>query len=83
MLSRNLINPALNGPLVQGVQRTEYTIGVSGCGKKAVYISVRAVGAVGCTAIEGRSPGAWASWFRTCHFGCRIIPTDWFCYANS
>jgi hypothetical protein len=54
VLSRNLINPVLNGPLDQGVQRTEYTIGVSGCGKKATYITVCQVGAVGCIAGEGR-----------------------------
>jgi len=58
VLSRNLVNPVVNGPIVQGVQRTEYTIGVSGCGKKAIYLSVCQVGAVGCTAFEGRAPGS-------------------------
>jgi hypothetical protein len=54
VLSRDLINPVLNGPIDQGVQRTEYTIGVSGCGKKATYITVCQVGSAGCVAGEGR-----------------------------
>jgi hypothetical protein len=56
LLSRSLINPAINGPTYGGVQRTEYTIGISGCGKKASYITVCQVGAVGCIAGEGRLP---------------------------
>jgi len=50
VLSRNLINPVLNGPMMNGQQRAEYTIGVSGCGQKAIYISVCQVGSVSCVA---------------------------------
>ncbi len=55
LLSRNLINPVLNGPVYAGVQRTEYTIGVSGCGQREVYIALCQVGAVSCVAAKSRS----------------------------
>jgi len=57
VLSRNLINPVLNGPMMNGVQRAEYTIGVSGCGQKAIYISVCQVGSVSCIAAAARNAG--------------------------
>ena len=36
VLSSNLLQPALYG----GFEHAEYTIGVAGCGRRAVYISV-------------------------------------------
>jgi hypothetical protein len=57
VLSRNLINPVLNGPMMNGVQRAEYTIGVSGCGQKKVYISVCQIGSVSCITATGRDSG--------------------------
>lgn len=54
VLSRNLVNPVLNGPMMNGVQRAEYTVGVSGCGQKAVYISVCQIGSVSCIAAASR-----------------------------
>jgi len=54
VLSTNVIQPALNGPLVQGVYRTEYTIGVAGCGKRRTYIVVCPEGGTGCYAGAGR-----------------------------
>ncbi len=54
VLSRNLIQPVLNGPLVSGPQRAEYTIGVSGCGKKATYIAICQVGSTSCVSGESR-----------------------------
>jgi len=53
ILSRNLIQPVVNGPIVQGVQRAEYTIGVSGCDKKQTYIAICQVGSVSCVSAEG------------------------------
>jgi hypothetical protein len=55
VLSRNLINPVLNGPMMNGVQRAEYTIGISGCGQKATYIAVCQIGSVSCITAAGRN----------------------------
>jgi hypothetical protein len=54
-LSRNLVNPVLNGPMMNGVQRAEYTIGISGCGHKAIYTFICQVGSASCIAAAGRS----------------------------
>jgi len=54
VLSRNLIQPVLNGPLVSGPQRAEYAIGVSGCGKKGTYIALCQVGSTSCVSGESR-----------------------------
>ena len=58
VLSTNVIQPALNGPLVQGVYRTEYTIGVAGCGKRRTYISssVRRAARVATPVLGGNWP---------------------------
>ena len=55
ILSRNLINPVLNGPMMNGVQRAEYTIGVSGCGQRQIYISVCQIGSVSCISAASRN----------------------------
>jgi hypothetical protein len=34
VISREVIQPALQGPFVNGIQRAEYTIGVAGYGRK-------------------------------------------------
>jgi hypothetical protein len=47
VLSQNLLQPAL----YNGRKRAEYTIGVAGCGKRAVYISVCQIGSVACFAV--------------------------------
>ena len=54
VLSTNVIQPALQGPLVQGPQRLEYTVGVTGCGKRRTYIVVCPEGGTGCYAAPGR-----------------------------
>ncbi len=46
VLSSNLLQPVL----FNGLERAEYTIGVAGCGKRAVYVSVCQVGSVACFA---------------------------------
>ena len=46
ILSRNLLQPVLYG----GLGRAGSTIGVAGCGKRAVYISVCQLGSVACFA---------------------------------
>jgi hypothetical protein len=54
VLSTNIIQPVFNGPLVQGTYRTEFTIGVRGCGQRRTYIVVCPQGSTGCYATAGR-----------------------------
>ena len=53
VLSREVLQPVL----YNGLEHTEYTIGVSGCGKRAVYISVCQVNSTSCLAARGRGSG--------------------------
>jgi len=50
ILSSNMLQPVLWG----GEERAEYTVGVSGCGKRAVYVVVCPLGSTGCFAAAGR-----------------------------
>lgn len=50
VLSREVVQPALQGPWVSGIQRAEYTIGVSGCGERKTYIVICPEGGDGCYA---------------------------------
>ena len=54
VLSTNMIQPALQGPVVSGPQRMEYTIGVTGCGKRRTYVVVCPQGGTGCFAAPAR-----------------------------
>jgi hypothetical protein len=38
VLSSEVVPPPIEGPLVAGVRRAEYTIGISGCGKRQEFI---------------------------------------------
>jgi hypothetical protein len=40
ILSREAIQPVLQGPIVGGLQRAEFTVGVSGCGKRATFVVI-------------------------------------------
>jgi hypothetical protein len=54
ILSSNVLQPVLWG----GEERAEYTVGVSGCGKRAVYVVVCPLGSTGCFAGSARgNPG--------------------------
>jgi len=54
VLSSEMVQPALQGPLLRGPERAEYTIGVSGCGQKQTYVVVCPQdGSNGCFAAEG------------------------------
>lgn len=50
LISREVIQPALQGPYVGGIQRAEYTIGVSGCGKRTTFVVICPDGGEGCFA---------------------------------
>jgi hypothetical protein len=55
VLSTNVSQPAIQGTFVNayGVQRLEYTVGVSGCGQRRTYIVVCPEGGAGCFAAQG------------------------------
>jgi len=46
VLSRDYIQPAIQGPWVAGLQRVEYTMGVEGCGQRTSYVVLCQVGTV-------------------------------------
>ena len=50
LISREVIQPALQGPYVGGILRAEYTIGVSGCGQRMTFVVVCPEGGTGCFA---------------------------------
>jgi len=50
VLSRDFIQPAIQGPLVQGMQRLEYTVGVEGCGQRTTVITICQEGSNTCFA---------------------------------
>ena len=48
VLSQDFIQPAVQGPWVNGMQRAEYTVGVEGCDKREVYVVLCQVGTDTC-----------------------------------
>jgi hypothetical protein len=40
IISREVVQPALQGPWVNGIQRAEYTIGVTGCGRRSTFVVI-------------------------------------------
>jgi len=50
LLSREVVEPALQGPWVNGVMRAEYTVGVRGCQRHKTYVVVCPQGGDGCFA---------------------------------
>jgi hypothetical protein len=57
VLSREIVQPALQGPLVAGIPRSEYAVGVSGCGERMTFVVICPEGSAGCFAGEGRQDG--------------------------
>ncbi len=55
VLSREVIQPTRQGIYIVGVERTEYMVGVTGCGKKDTYVVVCPVGSDGCFAADSRN----------------------------
>ena len=53
VLSKQTIEPPLNAPRFGGVERAEFTIGVTGCGKRDTLVVICADGSDGCFAAEG------------------------------
>ena len=50
VISREVIQPVLQGPFMNGIQRAEFTIGVRGCDKKAMFVVICPDGGEGCFA---------------------------------
>ena len=50
IISQEVVQPALQGPYVGGIQRAEYTVGVSGCGDRKTYVVICPEGGTGCFA---------------------------------
>jgi len=48
VLSSDFIQPAVQGPWVQGLERVEYTVGVTGCNQRTTYIVMCQVGTDTC-----------------------------------
>ena len=56
MISRETIQPVAMNPRFGGVERAEYTVGVSGCAKRAAYVVVCPDNGSGsCFAAGGRT----------------------------
>ena len=50
VLSSDFIQPAVQGPWVNGLNRVEYTVGVEGCGERTTYVVLCQEGADTCFA---------------------------------
>jgi hypothetical protein len=60
VISREVVQPAMQGPYVNGIRRAEFTVGVEGCGKRKSYIVVCPQGGDGCFAAgPGRFHQDW------------------------
>ena len=55
VLSQEVTQPAIQGPLVQGEERGLFTIGVAGCGQRRVYQVFCPIGGDSCTSLEGQN----------------------------
>jgi len=54
VLSQEVTQPPIQGPMVQGEERGLFTIGVEGCGRRQSYQVLCPMGGDGCTALEAR-----------------------------
>ena len=55
ILSTEVTQPAVQGVFAAGIQRAEYTVGVSGCGQRTTFLVLCPQGGEGCFAGD---PGA-------------------------
>jgi len=59
IISREVVEPALQGPFVNGIERAEYTIGVAGCGKRSTFVVICPDEGEGCFST---GPGGFHNW---------------------
>ena len=57
VLSREVTQPAVQGPMLAGEQRAEYTIGVEGCGKRTTMLVLCPQGGDSCFAGDSSGGG--------------------------
>ena len=50
LISREVVQPVLQGPYYGGILRAEYTIGVSGCNQRMTFVVICPEGGDGCFA---------------------------------
>ena len=50
VLSKDFIQPAVQGPWVNGLERVEYTIGIAGCDQRRTYVVLCQMGTDTCFA---------------------------------
>ena len=56
VLSREVVQPVPQGPFIgAGLQRAEYTVGVSGCGARKTFVAICPDGGDGCLAAGPRA----------------------------
>ena len=55
VLSQDYIQPAIQGPWVNGMNRVEYTIGVAGCDQRRTYVVICQEGTETCFAANPRA----------------------------
>ena len=56
MLSSDYIQPAIQGPWVNGLNRVEYTVGVEGCNQRTTYVVICQEDTDTCFAANPRNP---------------------------
>lgn len=54
VLSQDYIQPAIQGPWVNGLNRVEYTVGVAGCDQRTTYVVICQEGTETCFAANPR-----------------------------
>ncbi len=55
VLSRDFIQPAIQGPWIAGLERLEYTVGVEGCGQRTTIVAICQQGSSTCFAANPNS----------------------------
>lgn len=55
VLSREVVQPAPQRPVVGGIQRAEYTVAVTGCDRKVIYVVVCSKEGDKCFAAQSRN----------------------------
>jgi hypothetical protein len=56
VLSQDFIQPAIQGPWVDGLERLEYTVGVEGCNQRKTYVVICQQGTATCFAAVPGGP---------------------------
>jgi hypothetical protein len=55
ILSKDMLQPAVQGIRFSGPERAEYTVGVSGCGQRATYLVICPLDQSGCWSAGSRN----------------------------